>query len=113
MKLEASGVRVEVKGSVRVSYPYLGMGIAFIELSEENRTALKELLGAISRPTVIMGPGIASSVPSCSPLDVVPVISDANAAIQALVEFFEGRHMLTREEFVRVITKSQGGSTKR
>jgi hypothetical protein len=31
MKLEANGVRLETKGSVRVSYPYLGMGIAFEE----------------------------------------------------------------------------------
>jgi PilZ domain len=29
MKVEANGIRVETKGNVRVSYPYLGMGIAF------------------------------------------------------------------------------------
>ena len=35
MKLEANGVRVETNGNVRVSYPYLGMGIAFLDTSEE------------------------------------------------------------------------------
>ena len=50
MKLEANGVRVETKGNVRVSYPYLGMGIAFAEMSEENRGPLRELLATISRP---------------------------------------------------------------
>jgi hypothetical protein len=29
IKLEANGVKVEITGNVRVSYPYLGMGIAF------------------------------------------------------------------------------------
>ena len=29
MKLEVNGIRVETMGKVRISYPYLGMGIAF------------------------------------------------------------------------------------
>lgn len=112
MKLEANGLRVEAKGNVRVSYPYLGMGIAFAEMSEEDRGRLKELLGTISRPAVIMGPGIVSSLPTCGPLDAVPLISDPGAAIQALVEFFESRHMLMRDDFLRILRKSQVASTK-
>jgi hypothetical protein len=77
MKLEANGVRVESKGNVRVTYPYLGMGIAFTEISEENVARLRELLSKISRPTVIMGPGIASSLPSAGPLDV-PLIANSH-----------------------------------
>jgi hypothetical protein len=67
MKLEANGVRVEGKGRVRVNYPYLGMGIAFMEMSEENVVRLRELLSKISRPTVIMGPGV---LPRFPPLDL-------------------------------------------
>lgn len=107
LKLEANGIKVEGKGTVRVTYPYLGMGIAFSEMSDHDRTRLKELLGTISRPSVIMGPGIASSLPTCGPLDSVPLISDPAAAIQALIEFFESRHMLTREDFLMVLRKSQ------
>ena len=33
MKLEVNGVRFEAKGKVRISYPYLGMGIAFEDIS--------------------------------------------------------------------------------
>ena len=113
MKLSANGLKVEAKGTVRVSYPYLGMGIAFSAMSEEDRARLKELLGTVSRPSVIMGPGIASALPSCGPLDAVPLISDPRAAIQALVEFFEARHMLTREEFLTVLHKSQMPDSKR
>ena len=110
MKLEANGVRVESKGKVRVNYPYLGMGIAFTEMSEENVARLRELLSKISRPTVIMGPGIASSLPSAGPLDV-PLIANPTAAL-ALTEFFENRQMLMREDFLRILRKSQNPETK-
>ncbi len=113
MKLAANGITVETKGTVRVSYPYLGMGIAFTAMSDEERKRLKELLGTISHPTMIMGPGMASSLPSCGPLDSVPLISDARAALQALMEFFESHHMLTREEFLRVLRQSQATEAKR
>ena len=37
LSLELHGVRFEVKGEVRVSYPLLGMGIAFTEISEQDQ----------------------------------------------------------------------------
>lgn len=113
MKLETNGVRVETKGSVRVSYPYLGMGVAFVEMSEENRARLRELLATISRPTVIMGPGIASSLPASGPVEAMPLITDPGAAVQALTEFFESRQMLMREDFLRILRRSQGTDTKK
>jgi len=111
MKLEANGFKVESQGTVRVNYPYLGMGIAFAEMSEENRTVLRELLGSIARPSVIMGPGITSALPTASPLEAVPLISNPQAAIQALVDFFESRHMLMREDFLRILRTSQSSKT--
>jgi hypothetical protein len=112
LKLDANGVRVESKGIVRVSYPYLGMGIAFSEVSEETRERLKQMLGTIARPTAIMGPGIASSFPARGPLDALPPIADPTAAVQALTEFFESRQMLMREDFLRILRKSQVTETK-
>ncbi len=53
MKLDANGVRVETKGSVRVSYPYLGMGIAFADMSEENVARLRTLLATVSRTIIV------------------------------------------------------------
>jgi hypothetical protein len=107
MKLDANGERVETKGSVRVSYPYLGMGIAFTEMSDENRLRLRALLSTVSKPFLTMGPGIASSMASVTPLEALPPISDPVAALKALQEFFESRQMLMREDFVRVVRKSQ------
>ena len=103
LKLAANGFEVQSKGIVRVNYPFLGMGIALTEMSEDNRTRLKELLRTISRPAIVMGAPLAAS----APLETVPLISDAPAALRALVEFFEKRQTLTREEFLRILRKSQ------
>jgi PilZ domain-containing protein len=113
MRLKANGILVEAKGKVRVTYPYLGMGIAFEGMSEENQALLRRLLATISHPCVVMGPGIASSLPSIStPLEAVPTITNPQAAIQDLVEFFVSRQMLMREDFLRLLRKSQSPATK-
>jgi hypothetical protein len=107
LKLEANGIRIETKGTVRVNYPYLGMGIAFVDMSEENKAHLRQMLATITHACVIMGPGIASSLPATGPLNAVPLITDPGAAVQALIEFFESRQMLMREDFLRIVRKSQ------
>jgi PilZ domain len=110
MKLEANGMRVETKGKVVVNYPYLGMGISFEDMSEENKAHLKRLLGTLAHRCVIMGPGIASSLPANGTTADIPMVSDPGAAIQAIVEFFESRQVLMREDFLRVLKKSQNKS---
>jgi hypothetical protein len=40
-------------------------------------------------------------------LNAVPLITDPGAAVQALIEFFESRQMLMREDFLRIVRKSQ------
>lgn len=113
IKLEAHGVRAETQGIVRVSYPHLGMGIAFVETSQENTARLREMLMKVSRPSMLMGPGIASTLPSGKPLDAMPIISNPAAAMQALTEFFENRQMLMREDFLRILRASQDTNPKK
>jgi hypothetical protein len=107
LKLEASGVRVETKGTVRVTYPYLGMGIAFTDTSEESTVRLKQLLAAIAPAAAIVGPVVTVARPSCGPVGAMPPISNPSAAVHALVEFFQAHHMLTRDDFLMLISKSQ------
>jgi len=107
MKLEANGLRVETKGKVRVSYPYLGMGIAFEEISDENACHLKQLLASLSRPTAIMGPGATSPHPTTGPMEALPAITHPEAAVRALIEFFEIHQILMRDDFVKLLKKSQ------
>jgi PilZ domain len=105
--LEANGYKVEATGNVRVNYPYAGMGIALTEMTDESRAQLKALLTSIIRPAMIMGPGIASSLPVRGLKESVPLISDPGAALQALIDFFESKQTLTRDDFLRVLRQSQ------
>jgi PilZ domain len=107
IKLSANGCEVHTHGVVRVSYSALGMGLAFTEMSEEDRTRLKSLLQTISRPSVIMGPKATPAVSSALGAKNVPQVFHPAAAIQAMVQYFENRQMLMRDEFLRILRKSQ------
>ncbi len=105
VKLDANGIHVETRGIVRVSYPYLGMGIAFADLTPHNTAELRSLLSGVTRRDAIMRPGVESSLPSASP-DAATAVADPAAALQALTEFFESQQTLTRADFLRIVRKS-------
>jgi hypothetical protein len=107
LKLEANGFRVEATGEVRVAYPSLGMGISFTKMSDEDRERLRELVRSISRPSVILGGRVAMRAPPRVPADTLPGVSNPTATLQAMSTFFEDRHMMGREEFLRILRKSQ------
>jgi PilZ domain len=107
MTIEINNFRVETTGEVRVAYPSLGMGIVFTDISGENRARLRELLRSLSRPSVIVGPGTPLQNTSVLPMEALPPVTNARAAMEAMVSFFESRQLLTREEFLRILRKSQ------
>ena len=114
LTMEVNGFRVECNGEAKVVYPNLGMGISFTTMSDADRERLRELLRSLSRPSVILGarPEInAAPVPEAEGLSMpanspTPVTNPA-AALQAVMNFFEERHILSREEFFRILRKSQ------
>jgi len=105
LKLEVNGIRVQTKGTVRVNYPHLGMGIAFTEMPDQERARLRVLVSSIARPVVIMGPSLMASATS-EPLPI-PLITQPEAAIRALAQFLESRATLTRADFLRILRTSQ------
>jgi hypothetical protein len=115
LKLEANGVRVEVTGEVRVVYPGLGMGISFTKVSTEDRARLQQLVRSISPPSVIVpsfpraSQGTASSpLPTPAPRsDVPPAAPNPAATLQAIQNFFKNRHVMGREEFLKILRKGQ------
>jgi len=48
MNLEVNGIRFRAKGNVRATYPMLGAGVRFVEISPEDRARLEELIGALA-----------------------------------------------------------------
>jgi hypothetical protein len=107
LKMEAAGVRFESKAEVRITYPYQGMGVAFVELTVENQSRLKQLLEALFQPPSLLETAVIPAHPSDFPTNGAPVISDPGAAVQTLLRYFETRHILTREDFQNLLRKSQ------
>jgi hypothetical protein len=105
--VEVNGFRVEAVGEVRVAYPGLGMGISFTKIADEDRERLRGLVRSLSQPSVIMGARVAERPPSTLPLTAVPALANPSAALQAITKFFEDRHVMGREEFLRILRKSQ------
>ena len=46
--LKSFGIRIEAPGTVRASYPFLGMGICFAEIEPVQQMQLKQLLAALA-----------------------------------------------------------------
>ena len=103
LSLELHGVRFQAKGEVRVSYPLLGMGILFTEISERDRAKLRDLIEGLALPRLIR-----ESEASPSSSLALPLVVNPAAALQALVEFFDKRGLLTKDEFVQLLRRSQG-----
>jgi PilZ domain-containing protein len=123
LTIEVNGFRVQATGEVRVSYPGLGMGISFTKVSDEDRERLRALVRSLSQPSAIVGARVAeglspsqqtNAVPgsanpcSANPGSANPGSANPGAALQAITKFFEDRHVLGREEFLRILRKTQG-----
>ena len=106
LALELNGLRVEVRGEVRVSYPFLGIGIASREVSDDNRVRLQEMVRSLL-PTARVGMlTVSAAGGNSTPAVSQTMVADPAAALQAVVEFFEARQLLTKEEFIALLQKS-------
>jgi hypothetical protein len=103
LKLEANGIWVETRGNVRVNYPYLGMGVAFVGMTEENVGRLRRILASASRGCVVERMDVGSRVAGSEAVSGTPVIAEAAAVIRELMDFFENHETLGREDFVRML----------
>jgi hypothetical protein len=97
--LELNQVRAEVIGEVRVSYPFLGIGVAFREVTPENKAQLEKMVRTLC-PTPVRTR--EPEEPTGKPIPL-PENLDASAALHALADFFAGQAVMTKEEFVRIL----------
>jgi hypothetical protein len=111
MVLEVKGVRVEVKGTVRTSYPLVGMGIEFTGVAERERLALEEILRRLEGNFVQADKLPAPTSPAVSP---PLLIVDPAAALNAVASFFQHSQSLSREQFAELMgslmARSRGGN---
>lgn len=93
--LDALGIRVHAKGTVRVSYPFLGMGIRLTEIEPGQQLQLEQLLA------VLAGSNEPSAAPG-SAAAAAAVAADPDLLLAEIRRFFESSLILSREEFFQI-----------
>jgi PilZ domain len=95
--LEALGIRFRAKGVVRISYPFLGMGILIAEIEPDQRVLLEQLIATLSQ---------SSSLPpaAATPHSSADILAEAEpiAFLNELMRFFDSKALLSRDEFFRI-----------
>ena len=105
LSLEAVGVRVRVRATVRVSYPFLGMGMCFTEIEPGQQLQLEQLLAALSGQNSLTTPASAASPVASSAPSLTDV--DARILLNELRQFFGSNHLLSREEFYQIAQRTR------
>ena len=103
LNIDAHGVRFRTRAKVRVTYPFLGMGICFSETEPGQELQLAELLREIAGGRALV---IAQS--SGRPGRTKAVVSaDAQAWIEAISTFFRNNTVLSRDEFFAIAKRAR------
>jgi hypothetical protein len=101
--LKSFGIRIEAPGTVRASYPFLGMGICFAEIEPAQQLQLKQLLAALAgRSTVSNGmSGEENSVKDTL------ASTDPKSFLDGIAEFFQKNQTLSRDEFHQIAKRAR------
>jgi hypothetical protein len=96
--LKSFGIRIHTAGTVRASYPFLGMGIRFEEIEPEQQQQLKQLLEALA------GHSAVSNDASAQENDIKDTVASADptAFLGEITEFFQKNQLLSRAEFHKI-----------
>ena len=101
--LKSFGIRIEAPGTVRASYPFLGMGICFAEIEPVQQMQLKQLLAALSARSGVSN-GISAQENNMS--DILAA-ADPKAFLDEITEFFQKNQLLSRNEFHQIAKRAR------
>ena len=101
--LKSFGIRIEAPGTVRASYPFLGMGICFAEIEPVQQIQLKQLLTALSARSGVSN-GISTQENNMS--DILSA-ADPKAFLDEITEFFQKNQLLSRNEFHQIAKRAR------
>jgi len=91
--LKSFGLRIETSGTVRATYPFLGMGILFADIKVEELRNLEQLCSVLAGRNGISGAAVAKDNKD----DLSSV--DPKSLVGEIEEFFRRKPLLSREEF--------------
>jgi hypothetical protein len=97
LKMNSLGISVSTPGTIRVAYPFLGMGVCFRDTEPGQQRALEQLLRALAGERAIL------SLPEEQPgtPDIV-ASADPQLFIEALADFFKKNGSLSRDQFYQI-----------
>jgi hypothetical protein len=96
--LKSFGVRIHAPGVVRVSYPFMGMGIGFAEIEAGQQAQLKQLLDSLSGRVAVSA---ATPVPEHVTKDTLASV-DPRSVLNGVWDYFDKHQWLSREEFLQL-----------
>jgi hypothetical protein len=96
--LKSFGIRIQAPGTVRATYPFLGMGIRFAEIEPEEQLQLNQLIAALAGHGTV--PNAES--PEANSLQDSPRSDNPKTLLDEIKVFFQKNPMLSREEFNRI-----------
>lgn len=96
--LKSFGMQIQAPGTVRVTYPFLGMGICFAEIKAEQLLQLRQLLGALVGHSAVSNSGSAEE----KSMNATLRSADPKSLLDEIKVFFQKKQMLSREEFNQI-----------
>jgi hypothetical protein len=101
--LEAMGVRVQLQAVVRVSYPFLGMGMCLTEVEFGRQSQLEQLLAAVAGANARPDPSLMAQPDSSPSIES----ADAKALLDEVARFFSKNSLLSRKEFYELAKQNR------
>ena len=110
--LELNGLHVEVKGEVRVSYPFLGMGVAFREVSHDSQHRMQEMVRSLMPGNAPRNChcAIESDADRSCQVSLPVIVNPAAASAGSGRLLSKNDSVLTKDDFVRLVRKSQSSA---
>jgi hypothetical protein len=96
--LKSFGIRIQTPGTVRATYPFLGMGICFAEIEPEEQLQLNQLIAALAGHSTV--PNAES--PEANRMQESPGSDNPKTLLDEIKVFFQKNPMLSREEFNQI-----------
>jgi hypothetical protein len=96
--LKSCGVRIHSPGTVRATYPFLGMGISFNDIDMEEHQRLKDLLTSLAGQKEFAPSAAADE----SAKKEAVAAADLPALFEAITEFYLKQQLLSRDEFYQI-----------
>lgn len=99
--LKSLGARIQTRGTVRTSFPSIGMGISFSEIEPGQQHHLQLLVDTLTGANTVSRIGMVRGISEKSSTGAV----DPIAFLDEITEFFRKKQLLSREEFQQIANR--------